>query len=45
MVHNWESTDLRVVWDTVLEDLPVLVRELERFLSPGTEHGAAQEQA
>jgi len=45
MVHGYENVDLSVVWDTVHDDLPILIRELERFLAREPGNGAPQEQA
>lgn len=32
LVHGYFDIDLRLVWDTVGADLPVLIEELERLL-------------
>ena len=32
MVHEYPGVDLRIVWDTVRDDLPPLVEQLERLL-------------
>ncbi len=34
-VHGYASVDHDIVWTVVREDLPALVRELERALSGG----------
>ncbi len=33
LVHGYFDIDLRVVWDTVGTDLPVLIEQLERLLA------------
>ena len=33
IVHGYDTVDLRVVWDTVQEDVPLLIVEIEKFLS------------
>jgi len=35
MVHEYEDIDLGIVWDTVKNDLPPLVADLEKALSLG----------
>jgi len=32
LVHGYDQIDLRVLWDTITEDLPPLIAELERVL-------------
>ncbi|MBI4965245.1 MAG: DUF86 domain-containing protein [Desulfomonile tiedjei] len=32
MIHQYDDIDLSVVWDTVQEDLPMLIAALERLL-------------
>jgi len=32
LVHGYESVDLDVLWDTIEDDLPPLIAELERIL-------------
>jgi len=32
LVHGYDAVDLDVLWDTVKEDLPELIKELERIL-------------
>jgi uncharacterized protein with HEPN domain len=32
LVHGYESVDLDVLWDTIEDDLPPLIDELERIL-------------
>ena len=34
MVHEYDEIDLPIVWDTVHEDLPRLVAELEKHVPP-----------
>jgi uncharacterized protein with HEPN domain len=34
MVHEYDEIDLTIVWDTVHEDLPRLVAELEKIVPP-----------
>ena len=31
--HDYENVDLEIVWNTLLEDIPVLRENLERMLS------------
>ncbi len=35
LVHGYFDIDLRLVWDTVGADLPVLIGQLERLLAQG----------
>ena len=32
IVHGYSGVDMRIVWDTINEDLPLLARELEKYL-------------
>ena len=32
LVHGYDQVDLRVLWDTVQEDLPPLITEIEKIL-------------
>jgi len=32
LVHGYDMIDLRVLWDTITDDLPPLIAELERIL-------------
>lgn len=32
LVYGYDAVDLDVLWDTVKEDLPELIKELERIL-------------
>ncbi len=32
LVHGYDSVDLDVLWDTIEDDLPPLIAELERIL-------------
>lgn len=34
LVHGYDTVDLRVLWDTITDDLPPLIAELERILGP-----------
>jgi uncharacterized protein with HEPN domain len=34
LVHGYDQVDLEVLWDTLDQDLPPLVSELERILEP-----------
>ena len=34
MIHEYDDVDFNIVWDTVRNDLPNLVTELEKFLQP-----------
>ncbi len=36
LVHGYYDVDLDVVWDTLIVDLPPLIEELERHLTPGS---------
>ena len=33
LVHGYDKVDLNVLWDTIQDDLPPLIAELERILS------------
>jgi uncharacterized protein with HEPN domain len=33
VIHQYDAVDLDIVWDTVQDALPLLISELERFLS------------
>jgi uncharacterized protein with HEPN domain len=33
LIHGYDQVDLGVLWDTVIDDLPPLTRELETVLS------------
>ena len=33
LVHGYDRVDLKVLWDTITDDLPPLIAELERILS------------
>ena len=35
LVHGYETVDLQVLWDTITDDLPPLITELERILAEG----------
>lgn len=32
LVHGYDKVDLNVLWDTIQDDLPPLIAELERIL-------------
>lgn len=32
LVHGYDMIDLRVLWDTITDDLPPLIAELQRIL-------------
>ena len=32
IVHGYSGVDMKIVWDTISEDLPVLKQEMERYL-------------
>ena len=32
IVHGYSGVDMRIVWDTIYEDLPALKQELEKYL-------------
>ncbi len=34
LTHAYFDVDLDIVWDTILNDLPPLVEELEKIISP-----------
>ena len=34
VIHEYDSIQLDIIWDIVQHDLPTLVRELERIVSP-----------
>jgi uncharacterized protein with HEPN domain len=34
MIHDYDTIDLTVVWDTVQRDLPPLIAELEKIVPP-----------
>jgi len=36
LIHGYHDINLDVVWRTVNEDLPPLIRQLERIIEPGT---------
>jgi len=33
LVHGYDAVDLDILWDTIIDDLPPLIAELERILS------------
>ncbi len=37
LIHGYFDVDLDVLWKIVSQDLPILVRELERLVQPGNE--------
>jgi uncharacterized protein with HEPN domain len=32
LIHGYDQVDLQVLWDTITDDLPPLVQELEKAL-------------
>lgn len=36
LIHGYDIVDYDIVWSTVAEDLPPLIAELEKLLSPGS---------
>ncbi|MDE6738116.1 MAG: DUF86 domain-containing protein [Lachnospiraceae bacterium] len=32
IVHGYEGVEMRIVWDTIKEDLPLLRDELEKYI-------------
>jgi len=34
LIHVYFEIDLDILWDTVVNDLPPLVKELEKIISP-----------
>ncbi len=32
IVHGYSGVDMRIVWDTIKEDLPVLNKEIEKYI-------------
>ena len=32
IVHGYSGVDMRIVWDTISDDLPILKKELEKYL-------------
>lgn len=32
IVHGYSGVDMRIVWDTIKEDLPALKQEMEKYL-------------
>ena len=39
LVHGYDTVDLKVLWDTISDDLPPLIAELERVLGSGEPTG------
>jgi uncharacterized protein with HEPN domain len=35
VIHGYSEVDLDVLWDTIADDLPVLVSELEKIVQAG----------
>ncbi|MFQ5895627.1 MAG: DUF86 domain-containing protein [Nitrospinota bacterium] len=35
LIHEYDRVDLDILWDTVTDDLPRLIKELEKGLPPG----------
>jgi len=38
LIHGYDRVDLDILWDTVADDLPRLIEELERIISPGADN-------
>ena len=34
LIHGYDAVDLDVLWDTIIDDLPPLIAELEKILLP-----------
>jgi len=34
LIHGYDQVDLHILWDTIEEDLPPLITELEKILEP-----------
>jgi uncharacterized protein with HEPN domain len=34
LIHGYDSVDLDILWDTVTDDLPPLIEELEKRIHP-----------
>lgn len=34
VIHEYDSIELEIIWDIVQNDLPFLVKELEKIVSP-----------
>ncbi len=34
IIHDYEGVNLKVVWETVSEDLPQLIKQLEKCINP-----------
>ena len=39
LVHGYDTVDLKVLWDTISDDLPPLIAELKRILGSGERDG------
>ena len=37
LVHGYDAVDLDVLWDTIIDDLPPLIAELEKIFLPEKE--------
>jgi uncharacterized protein with HEPN domain len=33
-IHEYDDLDLKLIWDTVVRDLPTLIKELEQIIPP-----------
>ena len=33
IVHGYSGVDMNIIWDTIHEDLPLLKKELEKYLN------------
>lgn len=36
LIHGYDTVDLDILWDTVTDDLPQLIEELEKIIPPET---------
>jgi uncharacterized protein with HEPN domain len=34
LIHGYDQIDLHILWDTIEDDLPPLITELEKILEP-----------
>lgn len=42
LVHGYDAVDLDVLWDTIIDDLPPLIAELEKILPSIKDGGISQ---
>ena len=38
LAHGYDTVDLQVLWDTVMDDFPTLIAALEGYLGRGADH-------